>query len=263
MSYSAYLTKVSITGTKSAVIRMLNAAIQNAGDGIAITTEDSIEAINAKFYFKDDNGYEKWLRLYIHSFLDMDSIGSAEMKQRQKAFMDEWAAPSDNDVAIIVKAVKDMGDKYEVELHLGEEEYEYLRDWATWADLAETYGVRIFVDVYDYGTHPGFLGTTIHEWVDGSVEITKIDPSIHLGSFYKDFSTLIELYPERYRAVMIETLENEIEQLQELILETKLSLAKGNVKKSGDRSENTNVEDMKCEKDLGKEDETWIKDIFG
>lgn len=58
MSYSAYLTKVSLRGSKTSVVQMLNAAIKNVRNGDVITQEDNIETIKAKFHFIDGNGYE-------------------------------------------------------------------------------------------------------------------------------------------------------------------------------------------------------------
>lgn len=45
MAYSSYLTKVSLTGSKASVVKMLNAAIINVGDGESITPEAWINEI--------------------------------------------------------------------------------------------------------------------------------------------------------------------------------------------------------------------------
>lgn len=234
MSYSSYLTKVSLTGSKASVVKMLNAAIKNVGKGDAILPEDSIEALNARFHFSDEKGYENRLRFHIHDFLTKESIDSDAMKlNRQDAFNDwckEEGVVNNADIAVVVNNVIDKGDDYEVELSLGEEEYEKLFDWAGWADLTEVYGVTIYADLYDFGTYPGYCGTTIHELVDGEVKTTKVEPSLDTEGFYKDFSTLIDLYPGRYKAVLVEALENEIEQLQEMARTFRLSVIKDNLK---------------------------------
>ena len=236
MSYT-YLTKASLTGSKESVIRMLNAAIKNVGDGKVITPEDSIETINAKFHFNDEDGYETWLRLLFHDFLDMESIDNDAIKQRQKDFTD-WCEKEnidDNnyDYAVVVRNILDKGNEFEVELSLGEDEYNYLQDWAGWTDLAKVYGVKIYVDVYDYDTVPEFCRTTIYELEDGTLKTTEIEPSLDLNKFLDHFYKLIELNPQRYNPVMIETLENEIGQLQYIIRKEKLSLIKDHLKENG------------------------------
>lgn len=59
MSYSTYLTKISIVGEKASVIQMLNTAIKNTGIGDVVTPEDGVGTINGKFHYKDEDGYEK------------------------------------------------------------------------------------------------------------------------------------------------------------------------------------------------------------
>ena len=240
-----YLTKASLTGSKASVIRMLNAAIKNVGDGKVITPEDSIETINARFHFNDEDGHETWLHLLFHDFLDMESIDNDAIKQRQRDFTDwcekEGIAYNNYDYHIIVKYIIDKGDEYEVELRLGDEvvdeEYNYLQDWAEWADLAKVYGAKIYVDVYHYDTVPEFYGTKIYELVDGTLKTTEIKPSYDLNKFFDNFYKLIELNPQRYKLVMIETLENEIGQLQYIIRKEKLSLIKDNLKENGGHAE--------------------------
>lgn len=241
MSYSAYLTKVSLRGSKAFVVQMLNAAIKNVRNGDVITQEDNIETIKAKFHFIDGNGYENWLRFLIHDFLTKESIESDASSSNGGKFFFDWCKEggiADNDdIAVVVNNIIEKGDDYEVELSLGEEEYEYLNDWAGWADLSEVYGVKIYVDLYDYGSCPGYCGTTIHELVDGSVKSTKIEPSLDTEGFYKDFGTLIDQYPERYKTVLVEVLENEIEQLQGAVRTVKLSVIKDTLKENGGHAE--------------------------
>ena len=74
MSYSSYLTKVSLTGSKASVVKMLNAAIKNVGNGDTIMPEDSVESIKAKFVLTDEEWHESRLRMLFHDFLDMDSM---------------------------------------------------------------------------------------------------------------------------------------------------------------------------------------------
>jgi len=237
MSYSSYLTKVSLTGAKSSVNQMLNAAIKNVGNGDTIMPEDSVESIKAKFVLTDEEGHESWLRMLFHDFLDMDSINDPVMKQRRDAFREEFGDDNNHEYAVVVKDIIDKGDDYEIELSLGEDELEGIQDWAGWADLTEVYGVTIYADFYDYGTYPGFLGTTVYELKDGDVKTTKIDPSLDTEGFYKDFSTLIDLYPGRYKSVLVKALENEIEQLQEVHRSFKLSIIKDNLKENGGHAE--------------------------
>lgn len=237
MSYSSYLTKVSLTGNKASVIQMLNTAIKNVGNGDAITLEDSLEAIKAKFILTDEEGHESRLRMLFHDFLDMESINDPVMKQRMDAFQEEFGKDNSYEYAVVVKDIIDKGDDYELELSLGEDELEGIQDWAGWADLTEVYGVTIYADFYDYGTYPGFLGTTVYELKDGDVKTTKIDPSLDTEGFYKDFSTLIDLYPGRYKSVLVGALENEIEQLQEVHRSFKLSIIKDNLKENGGHAE--------------------------
>ena len=237
MSYSTYLTKVSITGPKASVIQMLNAAIKNVGNGDTIMPEDSVESIKAKFILTDEEGNERRLRMLFHDFLDMESIDDPVMKQRRDAFHEEFGDDNSYEYAVVVKDIIDKGDDYEIELSLGEDDLEGIMDWAGWADLTEVYGVTIYADFYDYGTYPGFLGTTVYELKDGDVKTTKIDPSLGTKGFYEDFSTLIDLYPGRYKAVLVEALENEIEQLQEVHRSYKLSIIKDNLKENGGHAE--------------------------
>lgn len=265
-----YYTKVSLTGAKTSVIQMLNTAIRNVEGGNIITPEDGIEDIIAKFHFKDENGYEKWLRFLIHDFLDMECIDNDAMKQRQKTFQD-WCKKEnidDNsyDYAVVVVNILDKGDEYEVELSLGEDEYEHLWDWAGWADLTEVYGVKIYVDVYDCGTVEEFYRTTIHEIVDGSLKTTQIVPSFDLKNFFDDFYKLIDLNPQRYKPVLIETLENEIEHLQRIVQDMKLSQIKNSLKENGDQAEipegQTEIEGH-AEEDADDSWIAWIDEILG
>jgi len=237
MSYSAYLTKVSLMGNKASVIQMLNAAIKNVGNGDAITPEDGVEAIKARFILTDDDGHKSWLRMLFHDFLDIDSINDPVMKQRRDAFQEESGTDNSYEYAVVFDNIIDKGDDYEVKLILGEEEYEYLLDWAGWADLTEVYGVTIYVDLYDFGSFPGYCCTTIHELVDGEVKTTTIEPSLNKEGFYGEFGTLIDLYPGRYKAVLVESLENEIEQLQEALRSYKLSIIKDNLEENGGHAE--------------------------
>ena len=165
MSYSTYITKIFLVGEKASVVQMLNTAIKNTGIGDVVTPEDGVGTINGKFHYKDEDGYEKWHRFLIHDFLDMECIDNDAMKQRRKAFEEECEkedTPNVNyDYAVVVKNVIDNGDEYEVELSLGEDEYEGLCDWADWTDLTEVYGVKIYADLFDDGTDPEFCGTTI------------------------------------------------------------------------------------------------------
>ena len=227
MSYSSYLTKVSLTGSKASVVKMLNAAIKNVGNGDTIMPEDSVESIKAKFVLTDEEWHESRLRMLFHDFLDMDSMNDHE----------EFGNDNSYEYAVVVKDIIDKGDDYEIVLSLGEDELEGIQDWAGWADLTEVYGVTIYADLYDFGTKPGYCGTTIHELVDGEVKTTKVEPSLDTEGFYKDFSTLIDLYPGRYKDVLVEALENEIEQLQEMARTCRLSVIKDNLKANDGHAE--------------------------
>ena len=249
MSYSSYLTKVSLTGTKASVIQMLNTAIKNVGNGDTVMPEECIESIKAKFILTDEEGHEGWLRMLLHDFLDTGSIDDPVMKQRMDAFHEEYGNDNSYEYAVVVKDIIDRGDDYELELSLGEDEFEGIMDWAGWADLTEVYGVTIYADLYDFGTYPGFLGTTIYELVDGEVKTTKIEPSLDTEGFYKDFSTLIDMYSGRYKAVLVEALENEIEQLQEVVRAYKST---AEIPESMDDKQN-----------VTEEDEAWINEILG
>lgn len=237
MSYSSYLTKVSLTGSKASVVKMLNAAIKNVGNGDTIMPEDSVESIKAKFVLTDEEWHESRLRMLFHDFLDMDSMNDPVMKQRMEAFHEEFGDDNSYEYAVVVKDIIDKGDDYEIVLSLGEDELEGIQDWAGWADLTEVYGVTIYADLYDFGTKPGYCGTTIHELVDGEVKTTKVEPSLDTEGFYKDFSTLIDLYPGRYKDVLVEALENEIEQLQEMARTCRLSVIKDNLKANDGHAE--------------------------
>ena len=249
MSYSSYLTKVSLTGTKASVIQMLNAAIKNVGNGDTIMPEDSVESIKAKFILADEEGHESRLRMLFHDFLDMESIDDPVMKQMRGAFHEEFGDNNSYEYAVVVKDIIDKGDDYELELSLGEDEFEGIQDWAGWADLTEVYGVTIYADLYDFGTYPGFLGTAIYKLVDGEVKTTKIEPSLDTEGFYKDFSTLIDMYSGRYKAVLVEALENEIEQLQEVVRAYK--------------STAEIPESMDDKQSVTEEDDAWINEILG
>lgn len=249
MSYSSYLTKASLSGDKATVIQMLNTAIKNVGNGETVTPDGCLEAIKAKFILTDEEGHEGWLRMLFHDFLDMESIADPVMKQRRDAFQEEFGDNNSHEYAVVVKDIIDKGDDYELELSLGEDEFEGVLDWAGWADLTEVYGVTIYADLYDFGTYPGFLGTTIYELVDGEVKTTKLEPSLDTEGFYKDFSTLIDLYPGRYKAVLVEALENEIEQLQEVVRAYKST---AEIPESMDDKQN-----------VTEEDEAWINEILG
>ena len=237
MSYSSYLTKVSLTGSKASVVKMLNAAIKNVGNGDTIMPEDSVESIKAKFVLTDEEWHESRLRMLFHDFLDMDSMNDPVMKQRMEAFHEEFGDDNSYEYAVVVKDIIDKGDDYEIVLSLGEDELEGIQDWAGWADLTEVYGVTIYADLYDFGTKPGYCGTTIHELGDGEVKTTKVEPSLDTEGFYKDFSTLIDLYPGRYKDVLVEALENEIEQLQEMARTCRLSVIKDNLKANDGHAE--------------------------
>ena len=237
MSYSSYLTKVSLTGSKASVVKMLNAAIKNVGNGDTIMPEDSVESIKAKFVLTDEEWHESRLRMLFHDFLDMDSMNDPVMKQRRESFHEEFGNDNSYGYAVVVKDIIDKGDDYEIVLSLGEDELEGIQDWAGWADLTEVYGVTIYADLYDFGSKPGYCGTTIHELVDGEVKTTKVEPSLDTEGFYKDFSTLIDLYPGRYKDVLVEALENEIEQLQEMARTCRLSVIKDNLKANDGHAE--------------------------
>ena len=237
MSYSSYLTKVSLTGSKASVVKMLNAAIKNVGNGDTIMLEDSVESIKAKFVLTDEEWHESRLRMLFHDFLDMDSMNDPVMKQRRESFHEEFGNDNSYGYAVVVKDIIDKGDDYEIVLSLGEDELEGIQDWAGWADLTEVYGVTIYADLYDFGTKPGYCGTTIHELVDGEVKTTKVEPSLDTEGFYKDFSTLIDLYPGRYKDVLVEALENEIEQLLEMARTCRLSVIKDNLKANDGHAE--------------------------
>ena len=257
MSYSTYITKIFLVGEKASVIQMLNTAIKNTGIGDVVTPEDGVGTINGKFHYKDEDGYEKWHRFLIHDFLDMECIDNDAMKQRRKAFEEECEkedTPNVNyDYAVVVKNVIDNGDEYEVELSLGEDEYEGLCDWANWTDLTEVYGVKIYADLFDDGTDPEFCGTTIYELAEGSVKTTKIEPSIDYRKFSDGFNALIELNPQRYKAIMIETLESEIESLQKTVQEVKRSLNNDSLKENRGNTEHPD----------DKQDDSWIDEVLG
>ena len=199
--------------------------------------EDSVESIKAKFVLTDEEWHQSRLRMLFHDFLDMDSMNDPLMKQRREAFHEEFGDDNSYEYAVVVKDIIDKGDDYEIVLSLGEDELEGIQDWAGWADLTEVYGVTIYADLYDFGTKPGYCGTTIHELVDGEVKTTKVEPSLDTEGFYKDFSTLIDLYPGRYKDVLVEALENEIEQLQEMARTCRLSVIKDNLKANDGHAE--------------------------
>lgn len=199
--------------------------------------EDSVESIKAKFVLTDEEWHESRLRMLFHDFLDMDSMNDPVMKQRMEAFHEEFGDDNSYEYAVVVKDIIDKGDDYEIVLSLGEDELEGIQDWAGWADLTEVYGITIYADLYDFGTKPGYCGTTIHELVDGEVKTTKVEPSLDTEGFYKDFSTLIDLYPGRYKDVLVEALENEIEQLQEMARTCRLSVIKDNLKANDGHAE--------------------------
>lgn len=223
-------TKVSIIGAKASVIRMLNTAIKNVGKGKCIDPKESLETNNNRFHFKDETGRERWSPFLIHDFLDMESIDNLAMKQRQKEFLDKCKddCVPDGDSAVVVLNIIDRGADYEVELYIWEDSNNYYYDWATWADLAEVYSVKICEDYYEYMSCSHFYGTRIYEPVGGSVKMTEIQPRIKTDSFYEEFNKLIEIYPQRYKAVKIEALGFEIERLQQELADIKLSLQKEN-----------------------------------
>ena len=85
------------------------------------------------------------------------------------------------------------------------------------------------------------------------MKTTKIEPSIDYRKFSDGFNALIELNPQRYKAIMIETLESEIESLQKTVQEAKRSLNNDSLKENRGNTENPDDE----------QDDSWIDEVLG
>lgn len=71
--------------------------------------------------------------------------------------------------------------------------------------------------------------------------------------FSDGFNALIELNPRRYKAIMIETLESEIESLQKTVQEVKRSLNNDSLKENRGNTEHPD----------DKQDDSWIDEVLG
>ena len=72
MSYSSYLTKVSLTGSKASVVKMLNAAIKNVGNGDTIIVLISEMNVFAHYSYVLGDKYDDLLKRGDYEDINQD-----------------------------------------------------------------------------------------------------------------------------------------------------------------------------------------------
>lgn len=258
MSLIQKITHISVTGTKGNVIRMLNAAIRNAGTGNIIVDGDDIETINQKVMEEDGrNG----LRIALPDLLDEIHMQDSLLIEKKKKYenladsdddeVKDFLEISSNDRMIDILNVEEKDANCSVEFNLNEwDECKYF-DWLSWEDIARLYDCCVYIDeeLYRNGQHWMFCGSEVLEPNDGEVKKTSIDPELDLDAFNDAFNKLIALNPERYRQLKIRYLEDEIERLRNEIEHEQVLLAGGISPKPCKAEKNENEENVQLSDD--------------
>ena len=184
MSYYQDIYNISVRGSRENVIRMLNAAIRNVGNGNVIEENDDIEAINKKNL--DEDGVHG-LRVALRDLVDEQAMQDAELQQKkQKGCKPEEGFSTDARVIEIAK-IKVEGEEYVIEMVMYTDEYSEYVDWLSWKDIARLYDVRIVIELQEFnkGVPTGNISTSIYEVVDGIVQGPD-DDSIQVEEYEDD-----------------------------------------------------------------------------
>ena len=253
-----YRTDITVYGSKENIIRMLNAAIRNVGNGtISLIEEgDDVATINEKFKIKERIGWS-YLHINVSDLLDEVSLKDSQLQSKKEAFFKEhngdgWSESlSKKPIGIEWLEIKKTGCVVYFEVWRGG-----YADWLDWDEIARLYECSICIDEFeeipDWIHTNSFQGTTIIEYKNGSVEKTSIMPRIgfdlNITEFEVEFEKLIQFDPIRYRKVKIQQYKEIIEFIEDFIIdpeEHQLKLATGEISQETEHDEDITEKPVK------------------
>ena len=239
-----YHTDITVYGTKENIIRMLNAAIRYVGNGtISLIEEgDDVATINEKFKIKERIGWTQ-LHINVSDLLDEVCLKDSQLQSKKEVFFrehngDGWSeCLSEKPIEIDGVEILKTGRVVYFSVNSSWTGY---ADWLDWDEIARIYECSICIDEFeempDWIHTNSFLGTTIIEYKNGSVEKTSIMPRIGFDlnrtEFDAEFEKLIQFDPIRYRKVKIQQYKEIIEFIEDFIIdpeEHQLKLATGEI----------------------------------
>lgn len=229
MSQIQYCTYTYLSGGKDVMIRILNAAIRNAGTGNVIVEGDDIDTIKKKI--KAENGKD-CLIIALHDLLDEEGMNDAALKGKRLAYEKEkesehWSEddPDETSEGITLVDVEENGDGYVAVFELWEIECGgFFSDWLEWEDIVLFYGCNALVDEdFNYNfSYWEFSQTTVMTAENGTVKKTEIKPKLDVDEYFSEFEKLIKISPIHYRDLKIREMENLCDRLLDEIKSEKI-----------------------------------------
>lgn len=232
MSFELDVTYITLTGSRENVVRLLNAAICNAGSGDTIAPGDDIEAVNRKIKPAAGDG----LHVSLTDLLDPAALRDSRLQAKQEAYFlkykreDASKCTCDKTIELTKVSEAECGCTIDFEM------YDYPdvpNDWMgqDWGEIARIYSCQVVVTSFVYAKWMinSLSDVTVYkslgsgdEGSDG-VEERHIEPQLDFSSCEQAFDELIQLDP-RYRGVKIKHYEEAIEYLNYLIDQEKKNL---------------------------------------
>lgn len=213
MSYYQELTRISVSGNKLNVIRMLNAAIRNVGSKKTIVEGDDLETINFKIR-EEDTPYG--LEVALFDLFDEICLQDEKLQEKIKKIQREWKSMGESvgeydcDKFVLLN-VREIESGYTVDIEICEFEGDIPGDWEYLEDIARLYQCRIIADHEGFrnGRSLGLDYTSIREPEGDGVKEKYVEYPDFKSCEEVDsaFEPLMELDPQHYRKIKIRAYE--------------------------------------------------------
>ena len=211
MSLLNYMTRITLTGSKKRIVRVLNAVKKNLGTD---------EVINHYISLPD--------------LLDEECLQDSLLQEKKRHFKLEEDCSNGRMIALVSAGKTDKG--FEIAFELWEEENcPIYSDWLDWGDIARVYGCTVFEDLelYRNGDFEDFQGSQIYGPTGGKVKETHIKPEHNLEEYAHQFNRLVEINPERYRPLKIRCFEHWIRRMNNEVNREKVTLVRDSLSANG------------------------------
>lgn len=223
---NVYRRITTLRGTKETVLKILNTAIKNVGNGEPIGADDDLETINRKI--KSADGTHS-LGISYCSLLDAEAMNDAVLQKRKQRFLEDFGQDYDFGRWISIRKVTDTEAGYAVEFSsVMDDNNDGPFDWAGWEDICKAYDCIITTDIYD-DVENKYDTTVLFEMFDGIVETSLFDRDRHIIEYDDFYYRLMDLDAERYRSLKIADLENQVNRIREEINREKINVIKSHL----------------------------------
>lgn len=220
MSLLNYMTRITLTGPMTSLVRILDAAKKNLGTYDIIGHYVSLPDLLDEESMKDCVLQEKkrhFDELGFKKFMVEQKKGDNDDEEFLDYLEDSIEEDYSNARMITIVGTGETDNGFEIKFELWEEENcPIYADWLDWSDIARVYGCTVFEDVelFRNGDFDDFRSANIYESKNGEVKEIHILPEHNLEEYAHQFNQLIEINPQRYRPLKIRLFEYWIRRMQ-------------------------------------------------